>query len=101
MNGRLRAGTDAPVVGERVVPLVAAAGFTVEQILSGELERPADYEQDHDEWVVVLSGAAQLEIAGVVHDLDAGDWWLLPARRPHRLLRTEPGTSWLAVRSAR
>jgi len=79
--------------------LADGAGFTVEQILSGRLSAPQDYEQDHDEWVVVLEGSATLEVDGVAHDLGAGDWWLLPAHTPHRLVRTEPGTNWLAVRS--
>ena len=76
-----------------------AAGFSVEQILSGVLSEPQGYEQDHDEWVVVLAGGEVLDVDGVAHELGAGDWWLLPAGTPHRLLRTEPGTSWLAVRS--
>jgi cupin 2 domain-containing protein len=76
-----------------------AAGFSVEQILSGALSEPQGYEQDHDEWVVVLAGGALLEVDGVAHELGAGDWWLLPAGTPHRVVHTEPGTSWLAVRS--
>ena len=79
--------------------LADATGFRVEQILSGRLGAPQVYAQDHDEWVVVLAGGAVLEVEGEVHDLVAGDWWLLPAGTPHRLLRTDAGTSWLAVRS--
>ena len=101
MNGRIAAAADAPAEGERVVRLAVGHGFSVEQILSGALSAPQDYEQDHDEWVVVLAGGAVLEIDGVAHELDAGDWWLLPAGTPHTLVRTEPGTSWLAVRSTR
>jgi cupin 2 domain-containing protein len=98
-HGRLAGGDTAPTEGEETVVLASAAGFTVEQILSGRLAEPQGYEQDHDEWVVVLAGAAVLEVDGVGHDLGAGDWWLLPAGTPHRLVHTEPGTSWLAVRS--
>jgi cupin 2 domain-containing protein len=95
----LAPSTAAPEQGEDTVALARAAGFTVEQILSGALSAPQDYVQDHDEWVVVLAGGAVLEVDGVAHDLGVGDWWLLPAGTPHRLTRTEPGTSWLAVRS--
>ena len=56
--------------------------------------------QDHDEWVVVLAGAASLEIDGRQHALGAGDWVLLPAGVPHRVLATTAGTSWLAVHVA-
>ncbi len=99
MNGRLHAGAAAPDEGERTELLARGTGFVVEQILSGRLAAPQDYEQDHDEWVVILDGGAVLEVDGVAHELGAGDWWLLRAGTPHRLVRTEPGTSWLAVRS--
>ena len=99
MNGRLAGGGAAPEEGETTTELARGAGFTVEQILSGRLAAPQAYEQEHDEWVVVLEGGAVLEVDGVTHDLIAGDWWLLPADTPHRLVHTEPGTSWLAVRS--
>jgi uncharacterized cupin superfamily protein len=98
-SGRLAASTSGPARGEETIRLARAAGFEVEQILSGALPAPQDYEQDHDEWIVVLAGGAVLEVDGVAHELAVGDWWLLPAGTPHRLVHTEPGTSWLAVRS--
>jgi cupin 2 domain-containing protein len=99
VNGRLAGGGAAPVEGETTTELARSACFTVEQILSGRLAAPQTYQQEHDEWVVVLEGGAVLEVDGVTHDLTAGDWWLLLARTPHRLVHTEPGTSWLVVRS--
>jgi hypothetical protein len=63
-RGRLRPTDDAPAAGERIEPVALLSGVRVEQILSGELADPADYLQDHDEWVVVLSGGAVLEIEG-------------------------------------
>jgi uncharacterized cupin superfamily protein len=98
-SGRLAASTSGPARGEETIQLARAAGFEVEQILSGALPAPQDYEQDHDEWIVVLAGGAVLEVDGVAHELAVGDWWLLSAGTPHRLVHTEPGTSWLAVRS--
>ncbi len=100
-HGRLAAPDLAPARGETTIPVATAAGFTVEQILSGRLDGTQAYAQDHDEWVVVHAGTAVLEVGGVEHHLSAGDWWLLPAGTPHRLLRTEPATSWIAVRSDR
>jgi cupin 2 domain-containing protein len=69
----------------------------VEQIRTGRLEGPVDYRADVDEWVLVLEGSAVLEVAGTPVELRAGDWVMLPARTPHRLLDTEPGTNWLTV----
>ena len=54
-------------------------GVAVEQILSGTLGSPQDYDQAHDEWVVVLEGGAVLEVEGERLDLAAGDWVLLRA----------------------
>jgi cupin 2 domain-containing protein len=98
-HGRLAGRAAAPDAGEETVVVAQTDGFVVEQILSGTFDAPQAYEQDHDEWVVVLAGGAVLEVEGVTHELVAGDWWLLPAGTPHRLVHTSPGTSWLAVRS--
>lgn len=95
---RLGSPSDAPAVGERTQVLARARGFVVEQTLSGRLYEPVAYDQDHDEWVVVLDGGAVVEIDDVERVLGRGDWLLLPAHVPHRLLSAEPGTSWLAVR---
>ena len=69
----------------------------VEQILSGRLDDPVDYCQEHDEWVVVLEGGAVLEVGNERLDMSGGDWVLLPAGVSHRLAETQPGTSWLAI----
>jgi uncharacterized cupin superfamily protein len=84
-------------VGERAEEITRLGGVSVEQILSGAVSAPVDFDQDHDEWVVVLAGDALLEVASERVSLATGDWVLLPARTPHRLVETSPGTSWLAL----
>ena len=69
----------------------------VEEILSGRLDGPVDYVQDQDEWVAVLEGGAVIEVGDEHLQLGEGDWVLLPAAVPHRLVETTPGTRWLAV----
>src|SRR3546814_20232307 len=60
----------------------------------------APYDQDHDEWVLLLKGAAGLWIDGEGEStLRPGAHVLIPARRVHRVLwtaRDEP-TLWLGV----
>lgn len=97
LRGRLRDAAEAPASGERTDLIVAFGNALVEQIQSGTLERPADYEQRQDEWVVVLSGGAKLVVDGDEVELAARDWLFLPSWVPHRLVETEPGTEWLAV----
>ena len=96
-RGRLRDVSEAPSAGERADEVLTIGGVVLEQILSGRLEGATDYLQEQDEWVVVLSGAATLEVEGETIELADRDWLFLPSRVPHRLVHTEPGTDWLAV----
>jgi cupin 2 domain-containing protein len=97
VRGRLRPPSNAPAVGEGSEQLAMLGGVVVEQILSGALGAAVDYDQDHDEWVLLLSGGATLEVEGESLALGAGDWVLLGAHVPHRMVETVPGTSWLAL----
>jgi cupin 2 domain-containing protein len=59
------------------------------------------YCQDHDEWVLLLKGAAGLWLEGeVVHDLNPGDWLLIPPGCCHRVTWTAPDepTIWYGSR---
>jgi uncharacterized cupin superfamily protein len=97
LRGRLEDATSAPVEGERFKVLAKLPGVTIEQILSGRLAAPVSFDQAHDEWVVVVEGAAKLVVDGTELQVRAGDWLLLPAGCPHSVVETQPGTSWLAV----
>jgi len=96
VRGRLRDASDAPATGELAEVVHAFGGAVVEQILSGSLETPADYLQEQDEWVVVLAGGATLDVGGEAVELAAREWLFLPSGQPHRLVRTRPGTEWVA-----
>jgi cupin 2 domain-containing protein len=100
-RGRLRDPGEAPAVGEHVERVQAFGHVEIRQILSGRLEQPTDFLQAEDEWVVVLAGRGRLEIEGRYVELEAGEWVYLPAGLPHRLVETEPGTSWLAFHVGR
>jgi cupin 2 domain-containing protein len=101
LRGRLGDAAGAPASGEQVDRLAALGDVVVEQIRSGELAAPVDYVQDADEWVVLLSGRATLVVAGETVELGPGEWLFLPARVHHRLVETQPGSSWLAVTTTR
>lgn len=62
------------------------------------------FDQENDEWVVLLSGAARLQIEGQSEPLNlrSGDWAFLPARLRHRVEWTDLAgpTVWLAVHAA-
>ena len=88
---------------ESVESLAETRASRIERIVSTGQASPEGfwYDQETDELVVLLRGAASLEIAGRADPLDMapGGWVLLPAHCRHRVARTsedEP-TLWLAV----
>ena len=76
--------------------------FRLERIVSTGQATPEGewYDQDHDEWVLLIAGAARLRFDdGCQYDLRLGDYVNIPAHRRHRVAWTEqaPPTVWLAL----
>lgn len=97
-------GTLPDASSNEIVETVAILGngsTRVERIVSeGQASPPGFwYDQDTDEWVMVMTGGAVVEFAdpGDEARLGPGDWLLIPAHRRHRVRSTLPGTLWLAV----
>lgn len=87
---------------EAFEPLLERPGVRLERIVSRGHSTPpgAWYDQEQDEWVMVVSGAARLRIEGRgVFEMGPGDSVLLPARCRHRVEWTDPAqpTVWLAL----
>ena len=95
-RGTLGTG-DVPPDGERFVELARLGDAVVDEILSSATPDTALQVQDHDEWVVLLAGHAELDVAGEVHTLRPDDWLFLPERTPPRVMSTAAGSLWLAV----
>lgn len=79
-----------------------SAGVRVERILSTGQSSPDGfwYDQAWDEFVLVVQGAARLQIEGEAErPLGPGDWMMIPAHTRHRVAWTDPDrpTVWLAV----
>lgn len=76
--------------------------FRLERIVSRGHHSASDfwYDQDEDEWVLVLQGRAELGFAdGSCVVMTAGDYLLIPARCQHRVNWTSntEDTVWLAI----
>ena len=90
------------VAAELFTEILNRPGLRIERIVSTGQTTPENepYDQDHDEWVLVLKGAARLWLDGRGEtDLGPGDHLFIPARCRHRVVWTamsEP-TVWLAV----
>ncbi len=91
--------TDArvPSTGERFDTLVQQGNVVIERIVSSSDITPTEYVQIQDEWVVLLTGEARLEVAGRPVSLKAGDHLFLPAHTPHTVTQVSQGATWLAV----
>ena len=94
-GGRL---TDAvPEAGEAFHLLAELGPVRIEHIVSSERPDPGAQAQDWHEWVLLLAGSAELEVAGVRVPLSRRDWVVIPAGTTHRVRSAQTGTQWLAV----
>ena len=86
-----------PKSGEDFTKLLDTPKAKIVRIVSSDTPPDTLYVQEEDEWVVVLEGEATLEIDGTQKRLQRGDMLFIPAQTPHRVLKTQHGTLWLAV----
>jgi cupin 2 domain-containing protein len=89
-------------MAETFEALLARPGILIERIISHGDVTPHDqpHVQPHDEWVMVLSGAARLRIEGCAEQrLSPGDHMLVEGGKRHWVTFTSPNepTVWLAV----
>ena len=106
MTRNLFEGIPRELPEELVEELVRTPAARLERIVSRG-HRTADgewYDQEWDEWVIVLSGRATLRIDGEADPIALGpsDSLLLPAHVRHRVEWTDPAvdTVWLALHYA-
>ena len=95
--------TDLPaVIPEEIMEtLLATPTLRIERIVSKGHYSPKDfwYDQEQSEWVLVLRGAARLQLGEGYLDLKVGDYLNIPAHQKHRVDWTTPDTEtiWLAI----
>jgi len=104
----MRKGNVYSVVPDRlpdeiIETLVNSEKVRIERIVSDSHSSPEGfwYDQDENEWVMVMKGRAGMRFKGEDETivLEAGDWIDIPARVKHRVEWTDPGckTVWLAI----
>ena len=86
---------------ELVEVLTSGANVRIERIVSFGNTSPEGfwYDQDEQEWVLLLQGAARLTIEDRFVDLKTGDSLNIPAHTRHRVEWTDTTqpTIWLAI----
>ncbi|MBT8118750.1 MAG: cupin domain-containing protein [Gammaproteobacteria bacterium] len=83
-------------------PLIDSESIKIERIISKGHTSPDSgwYDQDKNEWIIVLQGAAELTFPdGSKFSLKQGDHLNIPAHERHKVSWTAPDTEtiWLAV----
>jgi cupin 2 domain-containing protein len=102
VSGNIFSAIDRDAADEIVTSLLDRPGLRLERIVStGQTSPPGFwYDQPTDEWVLLIAGAARLEIDGEnERTLSPGDYLLIPAHCRHRVAWTDPDqpTVWLAA----
>jgi len=81
--------------------LTSGNNFQLQRIVSKGHTAPESgwFEQDDNEWVILLQGHATLEFENGNKDLKAGDYLLIPKHKKHRVVKTsvKPECVWLAL----
>lgn len=99
----LHDGIPGELPEELFTDILATDAFRVERIVSQGRASPEGfwYDQDQNEWVLVLEGAARIGFADEADavDLGPGDCLTISAHRRHRVEWTAPdrSTVWLAI----
>ena len=91
-----------PLHEELVQTLLNTSTFRIERIVSHAHASPEGfwYDQEMDEWVLLLSGAARLRFEGEEQfEMTPGAFVIIPAHQRHRVEWTHPDqkTTWLAI----
>lgn len=93
-----------PSETEHFEDLLLRPSCRLERIVSHGQASPPDfwYDQEEEEWVMILEGEATLEFDEVEGRksvvMKRGDHLLIPARCRHRVAETASPTVWLALR---
>lgn len=92
-----------PTDDEWIETLLQAGNFHLERIISHGQASSKNfwYDQNHSEWVILLSGGARLLFADCNKEMELrpGDYLTIPAHRKHRVTWTDPNqpSVWLAI----
>jgi cupin 2 domain-containing protein len=102
-SGNLFSGIPHAIADEVFDTILSSDRCKIERIISRGQKSPSNYwyDQEKDEWVMVVQGAAKLKFknGGNIIEMLPGDYLHIPAHCEHRVEWTDPDveTIWLAV----
>lgn len=101
MESNLFANIPADLPDELFQTLLSSDNIRIERILSkGHHSAPDSwYDQDQNEWVLLIQGEAKVTFLDRILHLRSGDYVNIPAHEKHRVAWTTPDieTIWLAI----
>ncbi len=86
-----------PNTGETFTTLLDHPHARIVRIVSSDDIEPILYDQEEDEWVIIIEGQAILEVEGHECTLQRGESLFIPAHTKHQIRETKKGTVWLTV----
>ncbi|MBN2824295.1 MAG: cupin domain-containing protein [Campylobacterales bacterium] len=86
-----------PKEGEILTSLLEHKNVKIVRIVSSHTLKPTTYNQDEDEWVVIIQGSAELLMNETIVVLHQGESLFIPSKTKHSIQSVENGTIWLAV----
>ncbi len=86
-----------PEIGEISERLYENKNIFIEKIISSDKQEKKLYNQNYDEWIILMEGEALLQIDKKEVILKKGDFLLIEKNTPHRVVKTTSGTLWLCV----
>ncbi len=86
-----------PNLGEEFTTLLKHKNVKIVRIVSSDNLEIKEYNQEEDEFVILLRGKATLELEGKNITLKRGDTLFIPAKTKHKVLATQKGTLWIAI----
>ena len=86
-----------PTEGESFKTLLESKNIEIIQIVSSDKLEDKEYNQDSNEFVILLEGKAKLELEGEIKELKKGDTLNILAHTKHKVLEATNGTLWLAI----
>ena len=100
-SGNLLAQIPTSLPQELLQTILERPGMRIERIVSHGHASPPDfwYDQEQHEWVLLVQGAARLQLDDRTVELLPGDYLNIPAHQRHRVAWTTPdeATIWLAI----
>ena len=87
-----------PINGEETIEtLLSKSNITINHIISNNIQNGQWYDQDEDEWLVLITGEAVLNFGDEEVTLHKGDTFFIQRHRRHYVKKTSEDALWLTV----